>query len=331
MKQLSNEAMKSCVLRTLIYADIFDYPLTAEQLHGRFHGKKYTRKDTEKTRASTENGVGADTGVRPCGRDRSRPVPTEVKETLDQLIKSGQIKKKGKYYFLPGRGEIVELRKRREVYSKKKIEIAKKIASLIKFLPTIKFVGISGNIAAGNARKNDDIDLFIISSRGWLWTTRFLITVLVAITGYRRRPGNKNIKDKICLNLFVDESNLDGFDHNLFIAHEIFNLKPLINKNDTYEKFLSANQWVKRYLPNCQKFKNLKPKVFSYNSRSATIVEKLFRRIQLWWMRKRKTTEITQPDLIAFHPEDISQKVLNEYQKRVRTFRTFRTSRTSTV
>lgn len=284
------------VVNTLVYADIFDYPLTAEQLHRRLI-------------------VGADLCVRP-GQTRGF-VPTNVNVILDQLVSEGRIEKQGKYYFLPGRKEIVRLRKKREKYSDEKIKIAERTVSLIKLIPTVKFVGVTGSVAAGNAKKEDDIDLLIITSAGWLWTTRLLVTILVGLLGRRRRPGDKRVKNKICLNLFVDQRRLDVFDRNLFVAYELVQLKPLVDKDNIYQKLFAANSWVKNYLPNAQKCSSSPHQDVNYSPRSRTIVEKALRRIQLWWMRRRKTTEITKPHLIAFHPKDISRQIMIKYRSKL--------------
>jgi predicted nucleotidyltransferase len=274
-----------CVLRTLIYADIFDYPLTKGQIHKRLHGKGKTRKNTE--------------------------------EVIDQLVSEDKLEKQGKFYFLPGREKIINLRRKRSKYSQKKLDKAKKVTKLISFIPTIKFVGVTGSVAAGNAEKKDDIDFFIIASSGWLWTTRFLVTVLLSLLGLRRWPSDKEVKDKICLNMFVDEAYLDVFSRNLFIAYELMQLKPIIIKDDIYQKLLAANEWVKKFLPNVKKLQNLENLGSGKSSRSRNLLDIILMKIQLWWMRKRKTTEITKPYLIAFHPKDISQEVLDKYQHRV--------------
>ncbi len=295
-KKNKKEKNKQAVLKTLIYSDIFNYPLTAEQLHRRLI-------------------VGADPCVRP-GQTRGF-VPTNVKSILDQLVSEGRVGKQGKYYFLPGQEEIVQLRKKREKYSGEKMKIARQTANLIKFIPTVKFVGVTGSVGAGNAQKKDDIDLMIVSSSGWLWTTRLLVTILVGLLGRRRRPNDKQVRNKICLNLFVDQCRLDVFDRNLFTAYELILLKPLVNRGNTYEKLLSANSWVKNYLPNAMETNYTRYQDVNYSPRSRTIVEKGLRQIQLWWMKKRRTTEITKPNLIAFHPNDIRRQIMIKYRSKL--------------
>jgi len=50
------------------------------------------------------------------------------------------------------------------------------------------------------------------------------------------------------------------------------------------------------------------------------LLEKLAYKLQLKYMEKKRTIEITTPSVIRFHPHDIRQKVLGEYQERVKDF-----------
>jgi predicted nucleotidyltransferase len=281
--------MEKIILKSLVYADIFDYPLNEKE--------------------ATERLI-----------VEERQVPANIEKSLDDLVEEGVVEKLGEYFFLPGRKEIVKLRQKREKFSQEKMEIADRAAKFIKLIPTVKFVGVTGSVAAGNAEKGDDIDFFIISASGWLWTTRFLVTLILDLIGKRRRPDDKETKDKICLNLFVDETSLDVFDHNLFTAYELFQLKPLVDKNNIYQKLIAANSWVKSYLPNVPKFRILDNLGSDNSSRSRTIVDKVLMSVQIWWMRNRQTTEITERYLIAFHPKDISQQVMIKYKRQLKKY-----------
>lgn len=48
------------------------------------------------------------------------------------------------------------------------------------------------------------------------------------------------------------------------------------------------------------------------------LLEKLAYKLQLKYMKKKRTIEITTPSVIRFHPHDIRQKVLGEYQERIK-------------
>jgi len=126
---------------------------------------------------------------------------------------------------------------------------------VLRLIPFIKMVAVTGNLAMRNANQEDDIDFLIITQRKRLWLSRFLAVVLLELLGKRRRPEEKEVKDKICLNMFLDEDHLEMSEkqQNLFSAHEILQLKSLYEKDKFYDKFLDQNRWVKKFLANWKK------------------------------------------------------------------------------
>lgn len=281
------------ILKTLIYADLFDYPLTEEEIW----------KRVIKVKSPQHQSV--------WGRRQ-----TEVKSTIKNLK---LIQEKDGLYFLKEREKIVALRQRRKKWSEEKLKIAKKIASFLRFIPTIKLIGITGALAIDNVKEDDDIDLFVVTSQGLLWTTRLLATFLTEVTGRRRHPGETNVADKICLNMFVDEDHLSvpSFERDLFSAHEVVQMKPLYDKGDTYQKFLQANLWVKDYLPNGIGIKNALKTPEKSVRPYFSVVEKIFKNFQLWYMGKRRTTEVITDGVIRFHPQDARKWVLKKYHQRL--------------
>jgi hypothetical protein len=148
----------------------------------------------------------------------------------------------------------IHKRKLRQSSSEKKKNYSKQKLDLLRFFPFINFVGITGSVSVDNADKNDDIDIFIITSPHTLWVVRPFVLFYLEILGIRRRKKSKssNVKNLICPNLWLDANNLiiGKERRNLFTAHEVLQVFPLVNKNLTFEKFISKNNWVKKYLAN---------------------------------------------------------------------------------
>jgi predicted nucleotidyltransferase len=295
------------IIKTLVYADMFDYPLTQEEIWKRLIKLKIKNVTTS---AGSRNGG----------------------KKLKMILKKTKLmEEKNKYYFLRGREKLSNIRIKREKWSEKKQKIAKEVASLLKLIPTIKLVGITGALAVNNAEENDDIDLFIITSSKLLWTTRFLATILAELTGKRRHPRDISVNNKICLNMFVDEGHLSipAKEQDLFSAHEVAQMKPIWEKNGIYQKFLRANLWVKEYLPNATeedikilRYEDIKKKSLSILiSKYLSLLENIFRKIQIRYMQKRRTTEIIRDGIIRFHPQDARKWVLREYKKRLEKYR----------
>lgn len=287
------------ILKTLCYHDLFDYPLRPQEISRWLI--KFPHKLSEKNFRSINK---------------------------NPLI----IKRKG-FYCLTGREKIIDIRKQREVYSKDKSMLAGKLVDFLKFIPSIKLVGITGALAMENAKRQDDIDLFIITGANFLWTTRFIVTLLFELMGVRRHPSDQDTNDKICLNMYLDENNLafQEAEHDIYLAHEILQMKPIIVKGDIYRKFIQANIWIKKYLPHAfnnslvsDKIKHrfflsrLKGLINDYIRVIFLPIEIILRKIQIWYMGKRKTIEIVQDGIIKFHPHDARKWVISGYRQNLR-------------
>lgn len=205
-------------------------------------------------------------------------------------------------------------RLKREKYSEKKLEIAKRAAKLISKVPTVLFVGITGSLAMMNASKNSDIDLIVITKSNFLWTTRFLVYFLVLVSGFGlRKPEQKNEKDKLCLNMWLDQTSLvwEKKDRNIYTAHEIAQIVPLVNKESTYEWFLQSNSWILNYWPNAVQIKKIE-----YDSQSMAYKTNTFERImffiQYQYMKHKITTEIVSSNKAIFHKNDWGKVVISK-------------------
>jgi len=280
--------MRTAILKTLVYSDIFDYPLTAPEV------AKYLISDTEVT---------VDT----------------VQKNLKIFADSKLIYTDGKFYFLKGREKIAELRKKRAEWSKKKLEIAKRTAEKLKIIPMIKMIGITGALSMENCKEEDDIDLLIITGADCLWLTRLLIILLSPLLGIKRRkPADISVKDKICFNLFLEENHLKIEPENLFLAHEICQVKPIFGRDTTYEKFLNENRWVNKYLPNAAsilkvKYQKSKPKLKAKNL-FLYFFNLIAFYLQYLYMKPKMTIERVNLHQAFFHPKDLSNKIQKEFE-----------------
>lgn len=290
------DSSKKSILKTLAYSDVFDYPLTKEEIWKYLISPgKISKKEFEK---SLQN-----------------------------------VSSKDKFYCLPNRSQIIDKRKIREKESLRKLKLAKKISSVLSIVPTVCLIGVSGGVSMRNADKDDDIDLFIISQKNTLWLTRLFLLIFLEVLGRRRKRSDKNVNDKICLNMLIDETaiKLSLEKRNLYTAHEIVQMIPLFEREDIYSRFVIANSWVKRYLPNVLNH-GTKLNIAQNNTKSFfsmvlrpvlrfSTLEYLARKIQLLSIKRHQTTEVISDHLLAFHPKDCQKFVLREYNKRLRRYR----------
>ncbi|MEK7450588.1 MAG: hypothetical protein AAB662_01455 [Patescibacteria group bacterium] len=287
------KSIKKAVLRTLIYSDIFDYPLSQEEIWRFLIGVKIDRKSFEKE-------------LKSLAKSESTPLGCRYN-----------------FYYLLGRQEIVKKRIERERISRQKLKIAKKIAKWLSYIPTTLFVGISGALALKNSHKDDDIDLFVITSKNTLWLTRLMMAILLILTGHYRKRNAKDVCDKICLNMLIDETNLQLplKQQDLYGAHEIIQLMPIYIKNNMYNRFLQANKWVEKFLPNAiKRIMNQEAGIKNQNKIPLFILEWLAKQLQLWFINKHKTIEVVSDNFLAFHPLNYRRKILNLYKEKIKKY-----------
>lgn len=292
--------LRESIFKTLAYADIFDYPLTLDEIWRFWIGEKTASKDW---------------------------IKKEI-ESFSFICNSNKI-----LFFLKGKEENVKIRQEREKEGRKKYKIVQKVAYLFSHIPSVYLIGISGGLAMNNVSKNDDIDLFIITKKNTLFTTRLFLILFLDLLGLRRKRGDNDVFDKICLNMIIDETAfiLPPQKQNLYCAHEVVQMVPVFERDDTYKKFIRANMWIRRFLPNSLKRKTLQNFTKNYAEFSFISVvlrfilcfsafEFLAKNLQLYFIKRHQTREIISDHILAFHPHDYQTKILSEYNKRLRLY-----------
>ena len=284
---------QSLIIKTLLYSDIFDFPLSEEEIW------KYLISEK---RVGKKHFIG------------------KIKK-----INSVVFRKNG-YLFTSGREEIVGTRVKRIKESTIKLEIARKTIKKLFIVPTVLFIGISGNLSMLNSQKEDDIDLFIIVKKNRIWTTRLLLIGILKLMGEYRKKGQKNVSNKFCLNMLIDETSLKLPSNlqNLYTAHEVSQLMPISQRGETYKKFISSNSWVFNFLPNVRE----EIKRREIEDHNDTLFEKILsvfllapfieffaRTFQLHFINKNLTSETIKDNFLAFHPRDYKSEVLLKYNK----------------
>lgn len=186
-KEKSISLLGSAVIKTLLYHDIFKYPLTSEEIY---------RKISIETNRK------------------------ELEATLNILVTKGLIKKKENFYFVNEDDNLPEKRRKENKLAQKYLRYAKWIGKFISFFPFVRGVYLSGSISKQVMNKDSDIDFFIITSKDRLWVCRMLLVLF-------KKIFLLNFKKFFCLNYFIDENNLEIKDKDLFTAMEIVTLIPV--------------------------------------------------------------------------------------------------------
>ena len=110
---------------------------------------------------------------------------------------------------------------------RRRLKIARQVATWIRLIPSIKFIAVANNLSFGVATITGDIDLFIVTSTQTISLTRALVAMFLVLLKLRPRVGRP---DTVCASFFISEDNLE--------------LSRLTIPNDIYFKF-----WLGALLP----------------------------------------------------------------------------------
>jgi hypothetical protein len=191
------------------YASLFDYPLTLEQLHA----------SLVEVRAEASS-------VESWWRDSAF-----LQATVD--YRDGR-------YFPAGRGDLLHTRTRREALSRDLLGREHRILSLVARMPFVRMVALSGSLAHLNAERSADLDLFVITAPGRVWSVTLSVLLIARLLGWRKR---------MCLNYVISERAMAIEPGDLFSANQIIHLRPVVG-HDVFAQFVNANPFVKRFYPN---------------------------------------------------------------------------------
>ncbi len=259
----SNKIVDQKLLATIMYHDIFAYPLTQSEL-----------------------------------------IKWEIGD-IKLKAQNTNLKFKNGFYFLEGKDGLMFKRIMSERISQKKIKLANHAAKILSKIPTIKLVALTGSLAMQNANENSDIDLMIVTSKNTLWLSRLTAYFLLKLTNSKlRTPKENNEKDKLCLNMWMDEGDLFIEKHNLYTAHEIAQIVPLVNKNKTYERLLESNSWIKKNWPNAVKIQKVQIEEVKKINGLVKFLENIAFSLQYHFMKKKITREVVTSTRAFFHPYD---------------------------
>lgn len=227
-----NMILHNSILATLVYYDIFDFPLTMLEVY------KYLINPERLNSLRSDLGASlrSDLGV--------------IREGLDGLIANGQIGSKNGFYFLPGRDALYELRIEREKIAAQKWKKFLRIAKWFQAVPYLRAIFASGSLALSNTDKDSDFDVLAIAKSGRLYSCRIFLSLAASLFGARRTRYEKSAPDKFCFNHYITDSNLNIKYESLYNAQTYANLKPVLASHGIFSRFYTENIWLNKYLYN---------------------------------------------------------------------------------
>ncbi len=200
---------QEAILQTVLYADIFDYPLTPAEIR---HFLIATVATAEAVQVALENSAWL--------RSRLR-------------ITRG-------YVTVRGRQSIAAVREERGRSSAQLWPRARRWARLLGALPFVRMVAVTGALAVDNAPPGDDIDYLIVTEPGRVWLARALAVGVVRVA--------RLFGVGLCPNYVLARTALSEQRRNLYIAHDLAQMVPLVG-HVIYAEMRAANTWAADFLP----------------------------------------------------------------------------------
>ena len=303
-------SQEESVLKTLAFFDIFSRPLKREEI---FDNLQQTTNNKQQT-------------------TNDKIIFSEIKKNLRGKNLQNFIGNEGDFYFLKGRKDLVQERKKREKISKKNWRKLKRITKKINLVPFLKGAFVSGSLAINNSNEKSDIDLLIIAKSGRIFTVRFFLTLLLNFLGERRRP--EKIAGKICLNHYFSENSLEMKFPSIYNAYAYLCLLPIIDRKEVFKRFREKNNWMRDYLLFWQK-KYKPPFEIKKKSILSKCLEKILagsfgdffeRKIKGRQIKRKeknypegikKGRVILEDNLIELHPDSPEEEILKKYKSRL--------------
>jgi hypothetical protein len=242
------------------------------------------------------------------------------------------------FYFLRGREDILATRQRRYNISDRKFQRALKASWWLARLPWIKLVCLANQIGAHNLRSEGDIDFFIVTKANRLWLSRLFLVGALKILNLR--PRTDKIKDTFCLSFWVSDEHLSLSDFrlsndDLYFTYWLASLVPLFDTDNTYQKLIAQNSWLKEILPNWQALASNPRRLIKNNKTHQTAgwsilnyLENLARQWQIIHLPAElknianlDTRVVVNAQVAKLHAEDRREEFYNRYLQLVESYK----------
>jgi hypothetical protein len=291
-------ATERAILGTVLYSDLFDYPLTPGEIAHYLIG---IRCDSSGIRARLDGSVWL----------RERIAQTDGFVTLR------------------GREHLACRREERAKSSEKLWRRARIFIKLLSYFPFVRMIGVTGALSMDNSAEGDDVDVLIVTAPNRVWMTRALTLLLV----YAGRIGGKTL----CPNYLLSESVLPLEQRSAYIAHEFVQMVPLYGF-DVYGRMRAANHWIEEILPNAthpfRPRSEQRPGLLGRTMKGTLeglLSGRLGDFLEEWEMRRKVkkflpkalqsgSSAILTRDQVKGHFEDHGEQIIRAYQTRLREF-----------
>jgi hypothetical protein len=283
------------IARSVLYASLFQYPLTLAQL-----------RQTLIESAQTPSQI-----LATYGASQALQASVEYRDS---------------FFFPRGRYDLIQTRRQREARSRRFLARHRPLLALISAMPYVRMVALSGSIAHLNLEGDGDLDLFIVTRGRHVWSVTVGVVLLAKLMRRRR---------SVCANFVVADSRLALEPQDLFTASQIVHLKPLVGPdvlrqlvaaNPFVGRFypnFRATDPSPFLIRHASLVSGLKVAVERLGALPSLAVESLCRRAYSAYLRRRSSTWRSpehvrlQDDCVKLHTRSHRQSVIERFDRAV--------------
>ncbi len=303
---MSSSSLELKILEALVYFDIFSYPLTRLEIWQNL---------------------------------KIRAAYSEVCEALEksEWLRKRIVSQDGVWYLKKKTGNPVQERENRYRVSAVKLKKALRFARVIGFLPWIEAVYACNSLGFFHAKPESDIDLFIVTRPGRIWTSRFFAVLIAELIGFR--PKDNRAKDGLCLSFFVTSQTrmrtVALGDNDTHYFYWMTKFLPLSVYAHAHERFWDVNQSVYALFPQMDMMRPAITYHRGLNSSVARVshvrwfgnfIERAVRALQLRIMPAylkdavgKGTGVVINDEFLKFHDHDRREQFRQQYEQKLAT------------
>lgn len=161
------------------------------------------------------------------------------------------------FYALKGScvAQLIQGRQSRFLDAERKFALLRRTATYFSLLPGVRFVAAVNTLAWWSTTSESDIDLYIVTRPGNIWSSRFWLVVPFLLLG--RRPKHNqptSMRDPFCFSFFStsDALNLEELclPRDYYMAFWVRSLVPVFDRDGHLTTLHAENRWATRQLPN---------------------------------------------------------------------------------
>ena len=230
----------------------------------------------------------------------------------------------------------IETRQERFLDAVRKFGKLRRASVFFQLLPGVRAIAAVNTMAWWHTKTSSDIDLFIVTKPGHIWSTRFLLVAPFALFGMRPNHHSDDghdhgdVLDPFCFSFFASRTSIqmESLKHaseDYYLAFWTKSLVPVFDRDEVFSEFAALNKWADVVLPNgrhrtCHHLHEPArvpsvPVQFSFT-------EPVFR-----WVQQRRFPEqirslanvdsrvVVTDDMLKFHENDRRAQFADAYEK----------------